>query len=67
MIFDTGKEELAYDKGWADAKDWWMPLEQDRILKLMEENFKRFDASNNLIDFMSFEDFKKLVEETKWK
>jgi hypothetical protein len=67
MIFETGREEEAYDKGWADAKDWWMPLEQDRILELMEFNFKRFDKSNILIDFMSFEDFKELIKETKWK
>jgi len=67
MQINTVREQDAYDKGWADAKDYWSPLEQERILNLLEENFKRFDASNNMVDFMSFEEFKRLVEETDAK
>ena len=65
MQINTVREQDAYDKGWADAKDWWGPLEQDRILKLMEENFQRFDLSNNMVDGMSFEEFARLVREEK--
>lgn len=61
MIIETVREQDAYDRGWESGKDWWVPLEQDRILKLLEENFNRFDASNNMVDFMSFEEFAKLV------
>lgn len=61
MQINTVREQDAYDEGWANGKDWWVPLEQDRILKLMEENFNRFDASNNMVDFMSFEEFARLV------
>lgn len=63
MQINTVREQDAYDEGWANGKDWWVPLEQDRILKLMEENFQRFDASNNMIDFMSFEEFARLVKQ----
>ena len=65
MQINTVREQDAYDKGWADAKDWWVPLEQDRILKLMEENFARFDLSNNMVDGMAFEEFARLVREEK--
>jgi hypothetical protein len=65
MQLNTVREQDAYDKGWADAKDWWVPLEQDRILKLMEENFARFDLSNNMVDGMAFEEFARLVRDEK--
>jgi hypothetical protein len=59
MVISTVREQDAYDMGWLAAKDWWVPLEQDRILLLLEENFKRFDASNDT--FMSFEEFATLI------
>ena len=65
MRIETVREQAAYDAGWAEGKDYWVPLEQDRILKLLEENFNRFDASNNMVDFMSFEEFANKVREEK--
>jgi hypothetical protein len=64
MRLETVREQDAYDEGFANGKDYWGPLEQERILNLLEENFKRFDVSNNMVDFMTFEEFKTLVEET---
>ena len=65
MRLETVREQDAYDAGFAEGKDYWVPLEQERILQIIEENFNRFDASNNMVDFLSFEELKKLVEENK--
>jgi hypothetical protein len=35
--------------------------EQQRIIKLLEENFNCFDASNNQVDYMSLTDFIALI------
>jgi len=40
--------------------------ERERIIKLLEENFARFDASNNQVDYMSLTEFVELIKgETK--
>lgn len=36
MRIETVREQAAYDAGWAEGKDYWMPLEQDRLLQLVE-------------------------------
>jgi len=36
--------------------------ERERIIKLLEENFNRFDASNNQVDYMSLTDFIALIK-----
>ncbi len=36
--------------------------ERERIIKLLEENFSRFDASNNQVDYMSLSDFIAVIE-----
>ena len=37
MQINTVNEQDAYDKGFADGKDYWMPLEQDRLLQLLQD------------------------------
>lgn len=37
MQINTVNEQDAYDKGFADAKDYWLPMEQDRILKVLKQ------------------------------
>lgn len=46
MQINTVQEQDAYDKGFADGKDYWMPLEQDRILNLLKDrlaNIQKYD------------------------
>ncbi len=37
-------------------------VERERIIKLLAENFSRFDASNNQVDYMSLSDFIAVIE-----
>jgi hypothetical protein len=39
MQINTVKEQDAYDAGWADGKDYWMPLEQDRLFQVVQPWF----------------------------
>lgn len=36
MRIETVREQDAYDTGWADGKDYWVPLEQDRLLQVIQ-------------------------------
>lgn len=36
MQINTVREQDAYDEGWANGKDYWMPLEQDRLLQVVQ-------------------------------
>lgn len=36
--------------------------ERERIIKLLAENFDRFDASNNMVNTMSLDEFIALIE-----
>lgn len=36
MQINTVREQDAYDEGWANGKDYWMPLEQDRLLQVLQ-------------------------------
>lgn len=45
MQINTVQEQDAYDKGFADAKDYWGPQEQERIIKLLE-GLKNFDLTS---------------------
>jgi len=38
MRLETVREQDAYDEGFANGKDYWMPLEQDRILQIIEHH-----------------------------
>ncbi len=35
--YPTIAETEAYDRGFADAEDYWRPKEQQRIVKMLEE------------------------------
>lgn len=37
MQINTVNEQDAYDKGFADGKDYWVPIEQERIIALLEK------------------------------
>lgn len=37
MIIETVREQDAYDRGWESGKDWWVPLEQDRLLQVLQD------------------------------
>ena len=37
MRLETVREQDAYDEGFANGKDYWMPLEQDRIINLLDD------------------------------
>lgn len=37
MQINTVQEQDAYDKGFADGKDFWGPQEQERILKIIKQ------------------------------
>jgi hypothetical protein len=39
MRLETVREQDAYDEGFANGKDYWMPLEQDRILQIVQPWF----------------------------
>lgn len=39
MQINTVREQDAYDEGWANGKDYWMPLEQDRLLQVIQPWF----------------------------
>ncbi len=39
MQINTVQEQDAYDKGFADGKDYWGPQEQDRLLQLVQPWF----------------------------
>lgn len=41
MQINTVREQDAYDEGWANGKDYWMPLEQDRLLQVIEPWFAK--------------------------
>lgn len=36
--YPTVNESIAYDDGFADAKDYWVPRTEEDIIKLLEEN-----------------------------
>lgn len=37
MHLVTVREQDAYDRGFESAKDYWVPLEQERILNLLKD------------------------------
>jgi hypothetical protein len=39
MRLETVREQDAYDEGFANGKDYWMPLEQDRLLQVVQPWF----------------------------
>lgn len=39
MRLETVREQDAYDAGFAEGKDYWMPLEQARIMRLLSEHY----------------------------
>lgn len=41
MQINTVREQDAYDEGWANGKDYWVPLEQDRLLQLLQPWFAK--------------------------
>jgi hypothetical protein len=57
MQINTVKEQDAYDAGWANGKDYWMPLEQDRLLQVVQpwftEQLKNEKLSpDDVVDFI---------------
>jgi len=57
MQLNTVREQDAYDKGWADAADWWGPLERDRILQAIQPWFaKQLEedrlSRNDILEFI---------------
>ena len=40
MHLVTVREQDAYDRGFESGKDWWVPLEQDRILNLLRDRLE---------------------------
>ena len=36
MQINTVNEQDAYDKGFADGKDYWVPQEHERLLKILK-------------------------------
>lgn len=37
MHLVTVREQDAYDRGFESGKDWWVPLEQDRLLQVLQD------------------------------
>ena len=57
MRLETVREQDAYDEGFANGKDYWMPLEQDRLLQVVQPWFaKQLKddklSPNDIIDFI---------------
>jgi hypothetical protein len=57
MQINTVREQDAYDEGWANGKDYWMPLEQDRLLQVVQPWF----AKQLKDDKLSPEDIREFV------
>lgn len=41
MRLETVREQDAYDAGFAEGKDYWVPLEQDRLLQVIQPWFAK--------------------------
>lgn len=41
MRLETVREQDAYDEGFANGKDYWVPLEQDRLLQVVQPWFAK--------------------------
>lgn len=41
MRLETVREQDAYDEGFANGKDYWVPLEQDRLLQVIQPWFAK--------------------------
>lgn len=41
--YPTVNETIAYDEGFADAKDYWVTKEQERIIGLVKEHITYYD------------------------
>lgn len=57
MRLETVREQDAYDEGFANGKDYWGPLEQDRLFQLVQpwfaEQLKNDRLSpNEVVDFI---------------
>lgn len=48
MKLETVREMDAYDKGFAEGKDYWMPLEHDRILNLLKDRLASIQKQDDI-------------------
>lgn len=48
MRIETVREQDAYDEGFANGKDYWVPLEQERILNLLKDRLASIQKEDDI-------------------